>query len=304
MKIYILLLLMPIFLASSCEQTPPPPPPPVMEEPITEIKPIEVVEITSKLEEISGILLKSKDVLYAHNDGGNAAKLYEISLDEKDVINKTKISNYPNIDWEDITESEDFLFIGDFGNNSGDRTNLRILKIPKEEIGINEEVEAEAISFSYPDQEIFTTQIFHNFDCEAIVFVEDSLYVFTKNRLNSKTKLYSLPASPGSYEAVLKEDFTIGGLVTAADISNDQKVLALLGYTYGDDEFLPFIRFFWDFEGTDFFGGKNKKLPLTITGQFEALSFGDNYEVYFSHESESGDEDQYIYKWDATPLVK
>lgn len=39
------------------------------------------------------------------------------------------VANAVNVDREDITTDGSWLYIGDVGNNSGDRTNLRVLRV-------------------------------------------------------------------------------------------------------------------------------------------------------------------------------
>ena len=72
--------------------------------------------------ETSG-LLRVNDQLWTHNDSGNDPILYRIDPLDGSVLQMLAI-NVPNIDWEDITTDGEFIYIGDVGNNSGDRTDL------------------------------------------------------------------------------------------------------------------------------------------------------------------------------------
>jgi hypothetical protein len=143
---------------------------------------------------------------------------------------------------------------------------------------------AGSINFYYPEQTVFDVSKKHNFDCEAILYHNQQIFLFTKNRLNDKTNLYALPAKPGNYAAKLIGSFEIGGRITGADISPDGKKIALVGYNKESDCFL------WTFDGftgDNFFTGTAKKYTLgqyAQLGQMEGISFKDNTNLYISSE--------------------
>ena len=41
------------------------------------------------------------------------------------------MSNIKNTDWEEISQDKDFIYIGDIGNNSGNRDDLKIYRAGK-----------------------------------------------------------------------------------------------------------------------------------------------------------------------------
>jgi len=164
-------------------------------------------------------------------------------------------------------------------------------------------VAAEIIEFEYPDQVDFLPSIAHNFDCETVINFENELLLFSKNRLDLKTKWYSLPKNAGNYPANLVQEFESDGLITGAAISGDKNVIALLGYHQNDGEFEPFIWLLHEFSDGKIFDGKSKKLDLTFNAQFEAICFGKNKTLYFSHESETGNLPQFIYQIDIEPFL-
>ncbi|MFN3403435.1 MAG: SdiA-regulated domain-containing protein [Cytophagaceae bacterium] len=172
---------------------------------------------------------------YVHSDGGGETKLYQISL-KGEVFKHIEIRGAANKDWEDITtDGKGNYFIGDFGNNSNVRKDLKIYKF-----NIHNNL-TEAISFTYPDQKDFPPQESGmNFDCEAMVWEADSLYFFSKNRGGGPVKIYSLPDKPGSYIAGCVGELTLKGMVTAAAINHNRGKLALL--TYGRVYFYDIVR--------------------------------------------------------------
>jgi len=74
-----------------------------------------------------------------------------------------------------------YIYIGDFGNNAGTRTDLKVYRVDISDYFTNDTVNAEIIHFTYADQTNFSNQIYaHNFDAEALISIGDSLYIFTK----------------------------------------------------------------------------------------------------------------------------
>ena len=146
----------------------------------TEYKLEPVLELPEVLKECSGMIELSDGRFLAHNDSGNKPYLYLFSSKKEDpkVI---KVRNVSNNDWEEITEDDEFIYIGDFGNNGGTRRNLMIYKIKKDDIKNQSEVTPEIIKFSYKGQTKFNDSNRHNFDCEAMISKGDSLFfVFKK----------------------------------------------------------------------------------------------------------------------------
>ncbi|MGC9330764.1 MAG: hypothetical protein ACP5DZ_02675, partial [Bacteroidales bacterium] len=70
--------------------------------------------------------------LWTHNDSGNSNELFCVDTADCSVLRTVEISNAVNTDWEDICADEDYVYVGDFGNNNGDRTDLCIYKISRD----------------------------------------------------------------------------------------------------------------------------------------------------------------------------
>ncbi|HSF53747.1 MAG TPA: hypothetical protein VLA71_08355, partial [Algoriphagus sp.] len=143
--------------------------------------PYNLTELPISQKETSG-LQWIQGRLFSINDGGNQAEIYELNPQSGALLRTVKVTNSPNLDWEDLAASATHLYVGDFGNNLGNRSNLRVLRIPVTSILNQTEVLAEIIEFSYPDQSDFSgTNPNHNFDCEAMVFAENQIHLFSKN---------------------------------------------------------------------------------------------------------------------------
>ncbi|MCR5887094.1 hypothetical protein LRS06_04740 [Hymenobacter sp. J193] len=163
---------------------------------------------------------------YTHADAGNAPVLFEIDAQGK-LLNSLKLSSAENTDWESLAQDNSGnLFVTDAGNNDNSRRDLVIYRLnpsQPQQIG--------RISFAYADQSEFPpTKADRNFDCEASLWHNGQLYLFTKDRAqHSTSKVYTLPDQPGKHTAKLLSKLAINGEVTGADLSPDGRRLALLG---------------------------------------------------------------------------
>ena len=169
------------------------------------------------LEESSGAAFIDGQ-LWTHNDGGNPNEIYRIDTLTGEILQTVLVGNLENEDWEDMAQNDTHLFIGDFGNNLGNRMDLGIGRIDRNDLG-NLIVSAEFINFSFSDQTDFTERLNDNdYDCEAFFYYQDSLHLFTKNWVDEQTRHYTLPATPGTHVAQLRETFDVQGLIAGAAI--------------------------------------------------------------------------------------
>ncbi|WP_240743145.1 hypothetical protein, partial [Ilyomonas limi] len=95
------------------------------------IKPIFNTNLNTKLNETSGLLWWNNQV-WTHNDSGGEPALYAVDSSTGKIIRKVTVSNATNIDWEDLAQDDNYIYIGDFGNNAqGNRNDLKIYKVKK-----------------------------------------------------------------------------------------------------------------------------------------------------------------------------
>ena len=248
-----------------------------------------IADIPVLLREVSGIeTTNGSENIWMLNDSGNKPELFLVSPKGK-IQNVLKI-DAKNRDWEDLTSDEEGnLYIGNFGNNGNDSKKLSILKVSKDSLNNKKKTKVEKISFYYEDQEKFPPKKKDRyFDCEAFFYFKSNLYLFTKSRVKGdygKTNLYKIPATKGNnYKAELIGSFkTCDDLpcwVTAADISDDGKTIALLT--------LNNVWTFTDFEKDDFFSGKVTQYDLGFESQKESICFKDSTTVYIADEYTAG----------------
>jgi hypothetical protein len=242
------------------------------------------------VDESSGLIL-DKGILWTHNDSGGDPVLFGLALEKSEMIANVEISGAGARDWEELARDSTFVYIGDFGNNRGNRKDLVIYKVSLDSLtyGNSQPARAQKIEFSYPDQTDFTKRPYqHNFDCEGMIASGDSLYLFSKNHQNQRCRLYRLPKTPGVHTAELLSEMDTQGLITAADISDDGSIIALLGYNVyqhlGKYRDRPFVWLLTDFPGNRFFEGAAVRVNFAQERQTEGICFGRNGELIISSE--------------------
>lgn len=223
-----------------------------------------IFNLNTTLNESSG-LLNWKKLLWSHNDSGNGPDIYGMNAKTGDIQRTIFVSNAGNIDWEDIAQDNSFIYVGDFGNNAnGNRTDLKIYRIAKKDIAAKDTVTAGVINFSYNDQTDFTPKGSNNtnFDCEALIAYGDSLFLFSKDWVDNKTRLYKLSKTPGTYTATNIGELNVEGLITGAEVLPDQRVIVLSGYNI---LLSPFVYLLYDFNGNNFFGANKRKVQVNAS---------------------------------------
>lgn len=246
------------------------------------VKLTQSIPLHEKLVETSGLILWNNR-LWTHNDDTDT-NLYALDTINGAILETYPLPNVVNTDWEEIAQDESYIYIGDFGNNaSGNRTDLQIIRVDKSTLlAYNPKIDF--IKFKYQNQDDFTSKSPNrtNFDCEAFVVSQDSIYLFTKEWENKKTTVYALSKQPGEYIAQPKALYNVKGLVTGAAYLTTKKVLALCGYTKKGK---PFIDLFYDFQKDDFFSGNKRKIKLKPRFyQIEGIATQDGLQYYITNE--------------------
>ncbi len=260
-------------------------------------------DMEEAMKETSGILYADGNI-WTINDSGGEAEIYKIDKETGTVIQKVILLNAVNRDWEDISEDEGYIYVGDFGNNNGNRKDLKIYKVAKSGITSKKKVEvkAEIIEFSYTDQETFEeNNRNHNFDCESLISFGDSLIIFSKNWADNKTRMFMLPKTPGQYQLTTRSVLDADGLVTGAGYNSNLKKLVLIGYK----DHVPFIFLINDFDGKSISGKETYRFNLfKIKGaQTEGISWSTGETVLFSTE-QTKTYSQQVFEFDFQKVFK
>lgn len=262
----------------------------------------ELATLPKEIKEASACeISKASPLIWTLQDQKNEPILY--GFDEKgEIKKKIRITNVDNNDWEDLTsDDEGNLYIGDFGNNDNDRSNLMIYKINAADLTKDEAEASAIISFYYPEQtEIPSKKKDRVYDSESFFYFQNKFYLFTKNRsskFDGTTTLYEVDNTPGQKLPAKKissfvtcDNFNHCA-VTSAAMSPDKKKVAILT----SDK----VWIFSDFKGQDFFSGKNEKIELEHFSQKEGLCFKDNNTILITDEAEKKGQ-SHLYQLDLT----
>lgn len=223
-----------------------------------------VTELSSKIEENSGLTILN-DNLYTINDSGGEAEIYQINTKDGSVAETLQV-NARNFDWEAISTDGENFYVGDFGNNWGTRKDLKVYKVSS-----TNPQEVFMISYVYPQQDNFEKRPYkHDFDAEAMIFLDDKIHVFSKEWSSKKVTRYELDPSKTDQQAQKKEDYFVGYVVTDAAYYNGK--LYLVGYNRKGKVFLSI---FDRNENGFFFSSAEKRFSLgnaMNVGQIEGIT--------------------------------
>ncbi len=240
------------------------------------------IELALSLHETSGLIVWN-NTLITHNDNTDTL-LYTLDTGTAAIIQTYPLQAVVNNDWEEIAQDDNYIYIGDFGNNgNGNRTDLNILRISKASL-LSSNPLADSINFVYENQVDFTPTGANNtdFDCEAFIVTTDSIFLFSKQWLSHKTALYALPKTPGNHTAMLKATYDVQGLITGAAYLEQEHLIALCGYS---STVQPFILLLYDFQGTGFFGANKRKLSVSLPQhQTEGIATTNGLKYYLTNE--------------------
>jgi hypothetical protein len=243
-----------------------------------------ITDLPPLLNEVSGMLRIGSDT-WVILDSGNDHALYRISEENGNVLQQVTLSNATNVDWEAISSDGAHVYIADVGNNAGSRTDLRIYRFPTGQLSQDvTAITVDTIRFHYTDQVEFAPAPDNtHWDCEALVAVDDSLFLFTKDWIDGQTHMYALPAVPGEHVAVRRGTFNVQGLVTDAAYDATTGKLVVLGHT--EAATAPFLWVLRRFVGHGFFNGQHVQHPLQIGPlQAEAIAWIAPGEVCIANE--------------------
>lgn len=221
------------------------------------------------IQESSGIVTSQQfeGVYWTLNDSGNPATLYATKLNGE-LIQEIAVRGSENYDWEALgIDSENQLWIGEIGNNSRLRQDLKVVVIAEPD-PFND-TEAEVIAsypYQYPNE---------NVDAEGLFIAEGIPYIVSKEQ--ERAVLYRFPTLQPDTKQVLVSvgEFAEAKLVTGAGLSEDGTRLAVCTYDA-----------LWVYDGTadnftEMIRSTPKHLPHDFSG--EAVCF-DGYDLVLTNE--------------------
>lgn len=247
---------------------------------IFKLKKFRVSVLSDSIQETSGLNFFNGK-LYTFNDSGNLPELYQIDSNSGKILKVLK-TTAENKDWEALANDGENFYIGDFGNNSGTRKDLKIYKIPfKDDLLQNDLMKT--ISFYYPEQNDFAPKnISTDYDLESMIYLNGKIHIFTKEWASKSATHYIL--DPENYEnqvAQKVESYPTGFVVT--DAAYFDKKLYIVGYTKKTEVFLDVFN---ESEPGIFFREQPRHLYLGSAlsiGQIEGIAV-DEKGIYISGE--------------------
>ena len=206
-------------------------------------------KITSrKIEESSGLAASpcNRDIFWTHNDSGNSNYIFALNK-KAELVGTWQVLGAKNTDWEDIAivkseNGECFLYIGDIGNNSRIRGELKIFrvkepKVEKKTNAIASTEKAEPIEFSYAD-------VRHDAETLIVHPKTSEIYILTK-RLSGASGVYKLEADKTNKKQTLEKIANVSvpalpnGFLTGGDISFDGSRVIICDYYNAYELVLP-----------------------------------------------------------------
>lgn len=254
--------------------------------------------IDKKLQEISGLVTgrKNPNMVYFIEDRGNKNEVYLFSLYGKKFGTIT-IEGVENIDWEDIAigpgpeEGEQYIYIGDIGDNEAIRDNIRVIRFKEPQLADFENdaltiEDFEIINLKYPDGAR---------DAETLLLDPNTLdiIIITKRELVARVYQISAPYNTNqmnelSFIGLLPMKRVLGGDV---DASGKQVMLKNKSTVY-----------YWPINNGSVLNTLFKSTPISVfyivEPQGEAIGFtadGEGYLTISETENHGGDKPTLYY---------
>jgi hypothetical protein len=259
-----------------------------------------------QLVETSGIAAgrRNADVLWAHNDSGDTARVFAMDLTGSHVTSFELVAT-PAVDWEAMAvgpgpqDGVSYLYLGDIGDNQSVRTEIVVYRVPEPAVitggtpASPEITQHDALTLRYPDGA-------HDAETLLVDPRSGDLIIVTKDVATGIALVFrgdaSAPVSqPQTLEQVATIDFTpyrdqiqvrpdapplvagVPHIPTAGDVSADGTLVAIR--TYG-------AVFVWERpDGAplwEAFAGEPCQGPSAVEQQGEAIAFDASGSAYFT----------------------
>ncbi len=231
-------------------------------------------ELPAVVDECSGGVAWTDSSFLTHNDDGEPC-LYEVAYNGR-LLNTICLPGARNRDWEEVTKDDSGnVYACDLGNNFNMRRDLVIYKYRPGHSGMAQQIEV-----SYANQtEYPPSREQQNFDCEAVFWRSDSLYLVSKNRGGKMVNIYGIPDRPGRHVAEIVASEKLARPITGAALSPSGDNLALLAYG------VVYLFDIKDLAGSNgFFDVPIACLRFRKSGQSEAIWFKTDSTFYVANE--------------------
>lgn len=201
---------------------------------------LEELLLSQELKETSGLYCPNVDSAYTINDSGNNPVIYNI--DYAGRIQKKIFVDAKNSDWEALTGDSDSFYIGDVGNNNGQRKFVQVHVVPKQ--SSNSENNTSTLKLSYINNVMNKNKYLnHDFDAETLISLDENLLLFSKSWNTGTLFIYQLnKTEPMQFLEHVAEIKDLPGVVTGGDFDSKNNRFILVGYKLDRlKSFTPFI---------------------------------------------------------------
>jgi hypothetical protein len=258
------------------------------------------------LTEISGLVASrlNPGVLWALDDSGNGPDLFALDEDGN-LLQKYTIANATNRDWEDLTigrgsnPDEEYLYVGDFGDNSSSRSNYQIVRVAEPIVPVERtgtiSLTGAVFYFRYPDGPR---------NCEAMLMDWEDGIIYLIQKASGVGHVYKFPSGMApSWDATHPVDLIqasgtgiVSGLITGASSSRDGERVLIRQYGNIWEYVRPAGAEFEDIFDED-------PLPVDVGGatgqQYEAIAYSSDGTALYTSTEKAGSATIPIYRADA-----
>ena len=157
-----------------------------------------------------------RGVLWTHNDSGDSPRLFALSTTGR-LLDEVTLPGAENVDWEDIAARDGDLYVGDIGDNNGERDEISVYRLPESDPSA-----VRRLALRYPDKP---------HDAEALLVDPSSgeLVLVTKT-FGGDGRAYVAPPDGGTLRRGPRVAVAAGEAVTAGDVSGDGRTIVLRTY--------------------------------------------------------------------------
>jgi hypothetical protein len=241
--------------------------------------------------ENSGIVQSRQwpDLYWMHNDSGDEPRIYPVRRDGS-VYESSRYPDTPgvligdaiNVDWEDITvDASGHIIVADSGNNGNDRRDLVLYYLAEPSPDAGRTAAMRRVFVRYPEQTEFPAPADDfNYDAEAVFTIGNAVFICTKHRSDTLTRVYRLdPQHDVEVQTLtLVDTFDVEGQATGADAT-----------AAGDKIVITAYESLWLFENVDAqrpLSGSVRRLRFSPSdGDIEAVCFADDETLLLAAEA-------------------
>lgn len=176
------------------------------------------------IRESSGIARSHRydGVYWTLNDSGNSPHLFAVRRDGS-LIREFPVEGATNVDWEGMFLDDRGIWVGEIGNNSWKREDLKLYLVPEPDPYRDTTTVVEAVyPYHYPDQ---------NPDAEGLIVHNGLPFIISKEQ--ERAVLYRFPHLRSGEEHVLERVGDLSGgarWITGASLTPDGTRLAVTTY--------------------------------------------------------------------------